>query len=289
MSRRLGMAPDAVRTLAGSLQSQLASLDSVQVGIATAVATSLSPFSLIPGSLIFAPWSIAQAGAASLDIINAKASGYELVRKLLAEAAAQEFASMRADASYRTGWAPRTPDANRDQVIDLARLLEGPAKLLKGMADVLSDVASWAELAWLTVVNTAPKLVEKVASWRKSLPGWATKMAKIGRIIPILGTGVSAVDLGIAIYEGDWVQGIRHGGSIVIDGLTAILVPTGVGALIGAGVGVLWDLGWDAGENIYKMSQNPDATRKYVQENPWIAVPFVISPLLTLAFTEVVP
>ena len=105
------------------------------------------------------------------------------------------------------------------------------------------------------------------------------KLKKFGKFVPFAGSAVSAIDLGIAIHDGDWPGIIQNGGSLAIDGITALLAPTGVGAIVAAGVGILWDVGWEVADNVQEVIENPQAMVDYYEEVPWMAPIHIIAPI----------
>lgn len=287
MSRRLGMAPDQVRSSAEAIHSQVTSLDIVQGQILAATALTANPFDLLPGDLVLAPWSIGQATAASSDILLAQASAHDLIQKLFREAEAQEYASSWSDDSYRTPWAPRTPDTTPPTFDDFP----SPWELLMELWDGLQKVYSWGEAAIAVIAAWMPTAEKALKTWLERQPPWVKTTLKIGKLIPILGTGLDIVDLVFAYRDGDVAGVVRSFGAIAIDALAVIALMSGAGAPVAAILalaGVLWDLSWDAGENMIEMMNNPIAAAQFFTENPWVAIPLVISPLITFAFMDVV-
>lgn len=284
------MAPNEVRATAQVLHGHVASLTLVQGQIAAAAAVTASPLGLLPGDLILAPWSVGQASAASADILLAQASAIDLIHKLLHEAEAQDHASSGGDESYRSPWAPRTPDA--DPMPFDADDFPTPWEVLEGLWNGVEKVVAWTEAGYLAVMAWIPQAVDRVKEWLDRMPSWAKTLTRIGKLVPILGAGLNIVDFIIAIREGDVLGIVRNLGAIIIDFVALGAALTGVGipvAAVIAAVGVLWDLGWDAGLTIADIMQNPAAAAQLLNQNPWLTVPFVLSPIITLALVEVTP
>jgi len=277
---RIGMNPDEVRALSGQIDGQLGVLDGAQAAVALAGVMSANPlqYLLAPGALILSPWSISQTSLASVEIINARASAQELVGKLLAEAGAQEWASSDLDALYFEPVAWRTPDASKVPVLDPADFFN-PLNFIKDAVGTITDIWGYAQTAYEAAEQWVKPVFDKVKKWMDDLPPWVTKLGKFSKIVPWLGAGVTAVDLIIAISEGNVPGIIQNAGSLIIDGVSALLAPTGIGALIGAGVGILWDVAWEYGYNIAEIINDPMALYNYYQEYPWMAPVHFLIPL----------
>lgn len=284
MASKLGMNPEVVRDHSAAIEAQLGLLDAAQQSLTTAMVVSNNPleYLLSPGSMIVAPWSISQLALAKAEVLLAQSSARELAGKLLAEATAQEWASGAQDASYETGIAWRTPDAKTIPELDLWDVIGGPLNFLKGVADDVSKLYGLGEAAFLAASKWAAPLAEKFTKWWDELPPWATKLKKFGAKIPLLGSAVSGIDFAIALEDGDVAGMVRHGGSLIIDGVTAVLAPTVVGGLIGAGVGILWDVGWDVSENIPAIIEDPSIVTDYYGENPWMIAVHSVFPVTNI-------
>ncbi|MET0990198.1 MAG: hypothetical protein ABWY54_06095 [Glaciihabitans sp.] len=277
---KIGLSPETVRGHATSIENQLGLLDHAQQSLQTAGLMSANPLNylLSPGALVLSPWSITQTSMANVEIALARASARELVQKLLYEVGAQEFASSALDGSYETGYAWRTDDAKKIPDLEPGDLFN-PLNFAKNLVDNVSTLYGLGETALLAAKRWAEPVFNDFKAWWKALPPWAGKLSKFGKAIPILGSAVSLIDLGIAISEGDVPGIIQHGGSIVIDIVTAALAPTLVGGLIGAGVGILWDAGWEIADDVQVMIENPTAMYEYYQEVPWMAPIHALAPI----------
>lgn len=283
MAERLGMNPTLVRALSRSIASQTEMLDHAQESLARAAAISQNPFrfALNPGALILAPWSIGLIVSANADLTYARASAEELVQKLLAEAFAQEFASNATDASYILGAAWRTPDAKRVPDVDPWDFLAGVVSPLRGIVDAVTTVAGYIDSGLTILKKYGPDVWKKVTNWWDTLPPWASGLKKFGRALPWVGTGLTVMDLASELSKEDknWWNITRYGGSLVLD--VASFIPP-IAPFAAAG-GIIWDLGWDAGERIYNFATHIPEMTAYYQEVPWMAPIHAIAPI-TLDF-----
>lgn len=280
------MSPDQVRATANRLEAQVSSLETIKNGVQVAAAISASPFGLIPGSLIFAPWSLSNASQATTQILLAQASARELISKLGREAYAQEFASSRGDHSYKTGWAPRTPDTKKVNKLSKKDLAKNPLTLLSdemflGGAGTIASLYGLGEAGADSLKKWGKDSWQKVKTWSNGLPPWAKSLKRIGKAVPYAGSILNAVELAQAIESENWWDITNYGGSAIID-IVGLVPPLALPAAI---VGVVWDIGWGIGGNVTKMVQDP-STISRAATNPWIMVPMAISPILTLAFAE---
>ena len=279
---KIGLNADLVSAHRSSVDSQLGILETAQNNVQSAGFAAANPLSLLiaPGSQILNPTSIPQLLLASGEITFARASAQELLRKLGYEVQAQEFASGDGAIEYTSGIGWRTPDNNR---IPLPTNMEffSPLQFLKDVADDVTTVYGWGENVVAAVDHWAKPQLEKFNRWYDTLPGWAKGLKGFGKALPFVGSALSVVDLGIAIRDGDVPGMVQNGGSILIDVLSAVLVPTGVGALVGMGVGILWDVGWETYYNIELAFTEPEMIYSYYQENPWMAVLNGAIPLTT--------
>lgn len=278
---RIGMNPDEVRSFSAQINGQLGVLDGAQLAVALAGAMSANPlaYPLSAGELILSPWSIAQATHASVEIINARASAQELVGKLLAEAGAQEWASSDIDALYYQPIAWKTPDASKDPVLDPADFLD-PLLYIKKVVSTVTDYLSNLDSTLEALKDFVKPVYDPIKKWVDDLPPWITKLGKFSKILPFVGAGMTTLDLAIALYEGDVPGAIRNGGSLLIDGLTAVLAPTGIGALIGAAVGYYWDTSWAHATNLINFINDPETGINYFMEHPWMIPNIIHSPIL---------
>lgn len=285
-----GMDPATVDALAASVEGQLAMLDRAQGSVTRAVAVSNNPLSwaLDPGSLIVAPWSIAQLSTANAEITLARASARELVGKLLNEAQAQRWASDARDFSYLTGYAWRTPDANRVPAVNPWEFFGGVPSTLRWVLDGVTTVANYLETGYEFLARYAAPIARDLKNWWDNLPPWANSLKRVGRALPWVGTAASAADLASELSNDppDWWQVTRHGVSIGLDVASVVATGTVVGAPVGlvlAGVGIVWDLGWDLGDQFSGMLENPQQAAEYYQQEPWMLAVHTLSPL-TLAW-----
>lgn len=299
MSRMLGLDPERTRATAALIDTQVVGLEMIQAQIMGAQALSMSPLGLMPGSLVIAPWSMSQASAAYTDIVLAKGSARELAMKLRAEAATQEFVSSAADASYETGIAWRVPDARDTPKVDFDDFVPGPFRLLEqiwreGVSFVNEWVGrfeSWISFGLDAFRRWAPDAIRQFDEWWAARPGWVRGISRLGKIIPIVGTGIDLVDLAFLLkdgfVDGDWdIPGlIRVGGSLVIDAVSIVAGATGVGIpvlLALQGVGILWDLGWIYGEHVADIVEHPDEYGEFLQDNWWWYAPLMplVGPII---------
>jgi hypothetical protein len=290
MATKLGMNAQLVRGVSGSVETQLGILDHAQASLAHAVIVSNHPisFALSPGSFVIAPWSIFQISSANADIALAKASARELLAKLISEAQAQEWASDAQDASYETGYAWRTPDARDVPAVSPWDFIPNPWTIGRVYLDAVGTVAGYVETALEWAMKYGPQAARDFSTWWDNLPPWASALKKIGRALPWVGTGVSTVDLAAELLSEDpdpW-QVTRHSVSIGLDVASATATGTIVGApagLVLAGVGIVWDLAWDAAERGIEFGENLPQMMEYYEEVPWMAAVHFIAPI-TLDF-----
>lgn len=284
MSKRLGMSLEDVRSAARQLEANVAALDGVKFGVQMAAAASLS--TAIPGSIIFAPWTLKYASQAVTDILLAQNSARELILKLESEALAQEFASSSFSNSYYSGWAPRTSDASRGRKLSKSDLAKNPLALLTdrevvNSADLLFSLYGVGEGALAAIELWGKDTWNAITDWNKSLPSWAKSIKRVGKAVPYVGSIVTVIDMVEAWEKGDTAGIINYTGSLIID-IVGLIPPA---APIAAIVGVAWDVGWGIGENVTKMVQDPGVIPR-AMNNPWIAIPMMVAPVLTLAFAE---
>jgi hypothetical protein len=283
VAERLGMNASLVRSLSHSISAQSEMLDHAQESLARAAMISQNPlrYMLSPGSLILAPFSIGLITSANADLTYARASAQELVQKLLAEASAQEFASSASYASYILGVAWRTPDAKRVPDVDPWDFLAGVVSPLRGVVDAITGVAGLIDSGLTLVKHYAADTWKKITTWWDDIPSWAKGLKKFGRALPWVGTGLTAMDLATELSKDDknWWNIVRYGGSLVLD--VASFIPP-IAPFAAAG-GIVWDLGWDAGERIYNFATHIPEMAAYYQEVPWMAPIHLIAPF-TLDF-----
>jgi hypothetical protein len=280
---KLGLNADLVLSYKGSVDSQLGILETAQNNVQSAGFAAANPLSLVisPGSKIIAPTSIPQLLAASAEITFARASATELLGKLGYEVEAQRFASSDGQISYTSGIGWRTPDNNRIPN-PVSMDFFSPLQFVKDVAEDITTVYGYGENAFELAKRWALPEVEKFTKWYDDLPGWAKGLKGFGKALPFVGSALSAVDLVIAIRDGDVPGIVQNGGSIAIDLVTVIVAPTGIGIPIGIGVGVVWDVGWETFYNIDYAFKEPEKIATYYQENPWMAAVHGIAPITTM-------
>ncbi len=284
MAERKGMNPAIVRSLSNTIEAQTEMLDRAQSSLARAAAVSQNPlaYMLNPGSLILAPMSIGLITSANTDLTLARASARELAQKLLAEAAAQEFTSNATDASYILGVAWRTPDARRVPEVSPWDFLGGVVSPLRNVLDGVLAVEGYVDFALNTIKKYGPEVWKGIESWWNTLPSWTTKLKPIARALPWVGITVTAGDL-ISEFskpEPDPWKLTRYIGSGVLDIVSFVPGPIG---WVAAGVGIVWDLGWDQGERLVNQYTHREELAAYYREAPWMAVVHGAAPI-TLDF-----
>lgn len=283
MARQLGMDPASVTALSSAVESQLGMLDQAQGSLTQAMVVSNNPLSwaLEPGSLIVAPWSVSQLATANAEIAFARASARELIGKLMNEIDAQRWVSGAHDASYITGYAWRTADANRVPTVSPWEFLVGVPSTLKFAAETVADAVGAAEDAYNTLAHYGAPVVKDLKNWWDTLPPWARVLTKVGRALPWVGTGISVADFA-SEYANDprdvW-QLARHGVSVGLDLAsigTGVVTPPG---LILAGAGIVWDLSWELGDQVTGMVENPERVAAYYEESPWMLAVHALAPI----------
>lgn len=147
------------------------------------------------------------------------------------------------------------------------------------LLDQITRLYDYNELTWSTIAALFKGGVEGYEKWRATWPGWIKGLAKVGKLIPIAGSVVSGADFAAAIHDGDPVGIVRHGGSLLIDGITAALAPTGIGGVVGSGVGLVWDLGWDASDAIGDVATHQKQFVKYYEDHPGDRWLLFVAPL----------
>ena len=276
---KIGMNPDEVRALSGQIDGQLGVLDGAQAAVALAGVISANPlqYLLAPGALILSPWSIAQTAAASVEIINARASAQELVGKLLAEAGAQEWASSDLDALYFEPVAWRTPDASKVPAFDPFDP-NGPFSWIKNLVSTIADVWGTVETTFDGIKLWGEKTWKEIVDWWDKTPPWAKGLAKFGKLLPWAGTAITLYDLSQSWAAGDVGGNIRNVVSLITDVVSFVPGPVG---WVSAVVGIVWDAGWMIGEDIIYTIENPTAMGEYYMEYPWMTVVHGVIPLTT--------
>ncbi|QIK63856.1 hypothetical protein G7068_12125 [Leucobacter viscericola] len=140
-----------------------------------------------------------------------------------------------------------------------------------GFLDGVVKAESVLEFVWAFVVKSFPGGIKAYEKWRGSWGSVGRRLSNTGKIVPVLGGVLSAADLTVAIANKDEVGYVRHGGALVIDIATFFLLQAGlIPGVVAAGAGIVWDVAWNIGDSVYKLSQNPNALVEYYQEDPWM-------------------
>jgi hypothetical protein len=278
------MDPAVVRNISGAIEAQTELLDRAQSSLARTAAVSQNPlgYMLSPGASILAPMSIGLIVSANTDLTLARASARELVQKLLAEATAQEFVSNATDASYILGVAWRTPDAQRVPEVSPWDFLAGVTSPMRGALDSVLQVEGYIDFALNTIKRYGPDAWRRIQGWWDTLPGWTSHVKTLGRTLPWVGIGVTLIDLGTELTKPEpnpWMV-VRYSGSLIADGVSFVPGPVG---WVAAGVGIVWDLGWDHGERVYNQVTHMEEMAAYYREAPWMAAVHMAAPI-TLDF-----
>jgi hypothetical protein len=257
MAQLIGMEPEQVTGIHGTLKGQIGALESVSDAIVRVRLASLTPSSYgVPsGSLVVAPQSIATVTAAIAHLGSAKSNAESLIAGLLGQVVQQQTTSSAATGAlsvsdlFATVLAIEKPVSKTigyigyatsgvmvaDRIAGIATLKKAMPK--SGLTDWTQD---WEDLKTgkATVATDALdadgvfQKINKVARFVNDTP--------VGKALGIVGVGLTAVDAVEDFHDGHVGDGVADTIETVL-GTAALLTPPPADVILGVaaiGVGV---------------------------------------------------